>query len=263
MSNLVIKIQKAFAIRTGSSVYGRDAEKKRIREFLEGSGRVLHITGKPGTGKTCTVMEVLREHSYEYVNYYHTPEIGSALRNCSSGIVVIDEFDKFFAEKKTACMRAMIDLGHRGIKLVTISNNLRMGNLVFAPYTTQNIYDIIQAKIKEEIGEQCIEDAAILYIAKKYNHCGDLRTVFKALLDLIFKKADDGTDALQLRDCITTALRNPGEKNLHHQIVCKMAKNAVEQSVAYNEFAKECAALNIPTFDRQEFFMIYKMYLMS
>ncbi|KAI4291613.1 hypothetical protein PAPHI01_0887 [Pancytospora philotis] len=259
MGDRMAKIQKAFSTTTAHSAYGRDAEKAHIAGFLAGPEHVLHITGKPGTGKTCTVLGVLSASDHLYINYYYTPHISKALRASSARTVVIDEFDKYFKEKKTQCMRDIIELGRRKAKLITISNNLKMGKLKFGPYSTQDIIQILQRKMDEEIGEPCIERPALVYIAKKYSQHGDLRIVFKVLLDLFFKKASGGGDTLALQDCLAGA-GEQGAQGMHHQIVSRIAAGGEARADAYQAFIKECQAMRLPVFDRQDFFMIYEMY---
>ena len=81
MQSLFERIQKAFHTSSPDIVYGRATERQHIQSFLEGPDTVLHVTGKPGTGKTCTVKHMLNSARYTYINYYYEPKINEVLKN--------------------------------------------------------------------------------------------------------------------------------------------------------------------------------------
>lgn len=261
MKKLLEKIRKAFSTTSGRAVvYGREEEKRRIQAFLCGEERALHVTGPPGTGKTCTILGVLEGTEHAYINYYFEPNVSRVLNGLSARIVVIDEFDKYFAEKKSECMKNTIRMSKRGTKLITISNNLRMGHLKFGPYGSKEILCILNEKIAREIGAEIAEKPALAYIAKKFDRCGDMRVLFKFILEAILrKKEDSGGCKLLLGDCTASGTSDSG-KNIHHQMISKIAADGVRVSEAYGAYLKECETMGIPVFGRHDFDMVFEMY---
>lgn len=261
MDKLLEKGQSAFSAAAGGQIYGREHEKQLIRHFLEAPERTLHIVGKPGTGKTCTVLAVLHGRDYAYLNYFHEPSIGKVLAKTAAPVVVVDEFDRYFAEKKAEAMRHVIGLGNRGIKLITISNNLRMGSLEFRPYDSEGILAIINAKMTAELGAEIIDRPALLYLVKRFGQSGDLRIVFKSILELLLRKAaNTGGLGLQLADCLSASLDKPGTRNIQHQMIMECASGGRGLAEAYGEYLKECSRMDLPVFTRQDFAMVFELY---
>lgn len=281
MADLLHRIERAFHPSPGGSVYGRETEKQAISAFLKSSEGAIHITGSPGSGKTCTVKEALRGHKHRYINYCHEPCIGRILAGLKEKIVVIDEFDKYFLEKKNEAVKSIVLLRRKSAKLITISNNLRMGSLCFRPYAAGDILRILREKMAEEVGAGVADEAVLAYVARKFDRCGDLRLVFKFVLDAFKRKAMDHTPGaeenkstlnrsktngtaeesmlrLKLADCICKEVVKT-EKNMHHEIIQKTAEGGKRLADAYAEYLKECQCMNIPIFSRQEFEMVFAM----
>ncbi|OQS53698.1 orc1 [Ecytonucleospora hepatopenaei] len=145
-------LQIEFNRHDGSKIYGRKNEIEHIEAFLNDNRSICHISGKPGTGKTCTVMHVLRNKKifYRYFNYFQeTITLNEVLKICEEEkesenkeniknckkvknrkvnnkitLVIIDEFDKFYEENKNKCISILVALRKRNIKLIAIGNNL-------------------------------------------------------------------------------------------------------------------------------------------
>ena len=98
-------------------IYGRDEECNRINDFLNSNDYILHITGSPGTGKTSTVKWILSSKSYLYMNYFNETKI--TLNKKAPKIVVLDEFDKFYEEKKVECLKFLNLIRKSKKKLIT------------------------------------------------------------------------------------------------------------------------------------------------
>lgn len=256
MENTLENAKKAFNNTPGHTIYGRMVEKKRIEDFINTEDHVLHITGKPGTGKSCTVRNVLKNIKYAYVNYYHERKIGSLLKNIKENLVVIDEFDRYFSEKKGECMKYLSGLKQTGKKVITISNNLKMGDLKFVPYNAFEIKQILLEKINNEIGQAIIADNALTYLSKKFEKSGDLRLVFKFVFEILNKMENDSfmikvTDLFNKSEIKT-------EKNVHHEIIMKIIDEGEKE--VYSSYLKECSLFNIPILTKQDFEMVYEMH---
>ncbi|KAI5168703.1 hypothetical protein PAEPH01_0349 [Pancytospora epiphaga] len=261
MEEMLEKVRNAFSTGVVGEVYGRKQEREKIEDFLKSDRKVLHIVGRPGTGKTCTVLSTLCGCDHIYVNFFHEPNIGKILKKADVKIVVIDEFDRYFVEKKEEAMRYVIRLGNKGAKLITISNNLRMGNLEFCPYDSKAILSIINLKIKNELGMELIEEPALMYLSKKYGNTGDLRLMFKSILDMFVRKAVSGDLKLGLVDCLPKVIQGNSEnRNIQHQIIMETATNGMSLTDAYVLYLEKCGTMGLPIFTRQDFSMVFEMY---
>lgn len=360
MEDIFVRIQKSFHTSDVEFIYGRETEKAAIREFLNSNENILHITGKPGTGKTCTVKFVLEEYknntinknnksnksmvsnrdikskkttnkdseicskiiSYKYINYYHEPiksriinsltgriNVGSnkttnsksniknikttnnksnvknrkttnnrSVKNNSAcgqeyDIIVIDEFDKYFAEQKSSCLNLIVRLRACKKQLITISNNLKMSGLKFGPYTSAEIFNILKSKIEREIlnlndshsnidnkSASVIDVAALKYISTKFDKCGDLRVVFKAIFDIFNRvKSSKGKSHISILDCIERPI-SIKEKNIHHKIISDLVFDNIVEKEAFALYIHKCDEKGIPAFDISDFNIIYKLY---
>lgn len=198
-----ISVEQAVKCFTGcKKIYLRDEEVRRVNAFLLSEDSIFHVTGNPGTGKTATVRSILRDRNFAYVNYFSEPEMRSVLEKSKAGIIVIDEFDKYLEEKKQECLRLMVSLKNKNKKVITISNNLRMGNVRFRPYTAGELKRIMRMKMEDELGGCIMDEQCMEFLAKKHEKTGDLRGLFKAILNAISKKEVENTAEIQSEKCI-------------------------------------------------------------
>lgn len=264
------------------NVYLRDREIKEIRKFLSGEEPILHITGSPGTGKTATVRSALSEEEFEYANYFSEPCIKKLLEGTKKRTVVIDEFDKYYTEKKKECLKLLINLRKQEKRTITISNNLRMGNLRFGPYTADQLKRIIRLKMEKEIGSLIMGEACIEFLAKRHEKTGDVRGLFQAVLQAILqaiskkgskdskisndlsnsplaimKSAENETIFLEIKDFIVT--EKAMEQSIHHKIINKIKESELSRIKAYKEYLTECTELSIPCITRTDFDIIFEM----
>jgi len=181
-NDMLERIKRSFNSAESSHFYGRDREIAKLREFIESDRDILHVTGNPGTGKTAAIRHALRNEEYEYMNYYYTPSVYSNVRKTSKRFVVIDEYDKFFDEKKSECRKVLILLKKNRQRLITIGNDLKHANVEFLPYTKGEIVGIIEKKIAEEIGASIMSRGVMEMISKKFENKGSMRACFKFIL---------------------------------------------------------------------------------
>ena len=255
MENICAKGIDAFDDTGCTRIYGREQEKQAIRSFLEGDSLLLHITGRPGTGKSCTVKSVLGDRAHLYINYLHEGSVAARLRRSTADLVVIDEFDRYFSEKKSECTGQLATLRRRKVKLVTISNNLQMKSLRFEGYRPPQIEAILREKMQAEIGCVPVEPAALKLIARTYGRNGDLRAVFRCTRELL-AKLDAGHPAIAIGDVITETTAST-DRSIQREIIRNALENKGEAgSDAYARYLKECAAFRLPVLNRQEFTML-------
>lgn len=270
MANIFQRVSRALAVGATVQIYGREAEKKRILDFLSSNEPVLHIVGKPGTGKTSTVKAVLSGMAYKHLNYCHEHSMAKAVHASSEDIIVIDEYDRYFVEKKAECMRVIVHLRKQNKKLITIGNNLRMNGLKFLPYTAADIQSILTDKIQSEIGTESgaalLDAASLQYIAKRFDRMGDLRAVFKYVQDIL--ACPRLSCPIRLADLVrlnnTQNIEGHGanrhrEKTVHQNIIERIREDTGETESEYSRYLRECNSLQLSALNRQEFDMLFKM----
>ncbi|ELA42165.1 uncharacterized protein VICG_00808 [Vittaforma corneae ATCC 50505] len=276
-------------------IYLREREIQGISDFLLSDDSIFHITGNPGTGKTATVRDVLQNKKFEYVNYFSEPELRSILERSKTEIIVIDEFDRYLEEKRQECLRLLVSLKNKNKKIITISNNLKMGNMRFKPYTADELKGIIKMKMENELGRHIMDEECIAFLAKKHEKAGDLRGLFKTILNAISKKEIESTEessskenaknSMYIKDgrkpgkesdnstqnkdvatnCYILSVKDfieserQGEKSIHHQIISKVKENESSKARAYKKYLAECDQLSIPSVTKSDFSMIFDM----
>ncbi|KAL6121316.1 orc1 [Nucleospora cyclopteri] len=156
--DLFEKLIKSFSLSNKTKIYGRKKELKAINNFINNKAIILHVVGKPGTGKTSCVLNELKD-TFLYTNYFTDINISKLIRNSKKKIIVIDEFDRFFEEKRRECISLMLSIRRKKQKLITISNNLilncknyneksNINLLQFLPYKRDDFIEIIKSKIE-------------------------------------------------------------------------------------------------------------------
>lgn len=261
-----------------SKIYGRTQEIEQVEHFLGSKNSILHITGCPGSGKTFTVLKILENRSFLYLNYYNNDTINLAIKeyvnfynpnkkdstkliNCSKKkekIIVIDEFDKYLQEKKKECLKNIILLKSKNIKLITISNDLRMGNIRFLPYSTSELKFILKEKMENELKEQVIDDVALMYLIKKHGKNGDLRAILKRITDVFSQKNEQINNRLKIGDVIEK-VENCTLNGIHHELIHKIKEESFERCKAFQNYIKECKSISISHLEKNDFDVIYDM----
>lgn len=258
-------------------IYGRKDECKQIKEFLKSNEQILHITGSPGTGKTTIVKWILPKDSFLYLNYFNEPKI--TLNNKAPKIIVFDEFDKFQEERKSECLKFLNQIRKLKKKLITISNDLKMGNIRFKPYSINETEQILKEKISLEIGIEIMDQKCMAFLAKKYGEKGDLRALFKVIVAILSRKnntieleidnltenqnnktnmkSPDSTYLLDIKDFITTV--KVTESGIHHQIIEKIKNNTVGQKESFKKYLEECEELSLTPLPKTDFNTILEM----
>lgn len=256
-----------------SQIYGRKEECKKIKDFLKSTNFILHITGIPGTGKTSVVKWALSSKPFLYLNYFNESEI--VLKKNSPKIVVIDEFDKFFEEKKIECLKFLNLVRKSKTKLITISNDLKMGNVRFKPYDCTEIDQILTEKMNTEIGTEIMDQKCRSFLIKKYGKTGDLRALFKVIVAAISKKQsksemEQNTNA-QVDECEFKASNNLleisdflsseklTEQGIHHQIVSSIKNDTLGSQESFKKYLIECEELSITPLPKTDFNIILEM----
>lgn len=256
------KIIQCFKASSDGCLYGRDSEVAAIKKFMRSELPVLHITGNPGTGKTCAVRWALRSTRFLYVNYFLEASMSSALKQAHHKVVVIDEFDKYLEEKKAECLKNILFLKSKGKKVITISNSLRLGSIVFKPYTSSEIVKILKEKMDKELGMQVIDDLALVFLSKRFEKTGDLRLVLKAILDAYLKRENlhtvCGDHILRLEDFVERKEAG-AEKGIHHELISKAREAELGRRQAYKDYMKECNAMSLMPLSRMDFEMIFDL----
>lgn len=258
-------MQRAKAIECFSNtrtIYLREMEIEKIKRFMASTETILHITGRPGTGKTAVVRNVLLEESYEYVNYFTEPDIGKRLKNSKEQIVVIDEFDKYVEEKKKECLRSVLLLRKQGKKLITISNDLRIGNIRFQPYSLEELEIILKKKMENELGKRIMNEKCISFVAKKYEKTGDLRGLFCCIQNLLSRKDESKGEnnqnteyLLEIADFVENGRKSI--ESVHHKIIAKIRSETGSKKTAFKMYLKECSDLSISSMSKMEFEMAF------
>lgn len=201
----------------------------------------------------------LREHLSEYKKRRSNSKALEKYKNCnhSDFVLVVDEFDKYYEENKKECLKNIHLFLNNGFKIITISNNLKMGTIRFSPYSATNIVEILQEKMEKEIGEQVVDHIALDYLVKKYGN-GDLRAVMKKVAEIFLKAraAGEGNCRIRLADVIGTQEKQI-EKGVHHEIILAIKENEPSEKVAYQKYLKECDTLSLAVIEKQEFEVIF------
>lgn len=253
------QIRSAFSASNSALSYGRDKERKRISEFISSKERTLHISGVPGTGKTSTVLSVLNGTDFIYFNYLIEKNIAESLRESNHKIKVIDEFDKFYKERRNECKRILLSILKSNIKLITISNTRFMVGLDFKPYTTEEITAILKYKIKEEIGREIASEKTIMAMAKKYGKHGDMRMVMKEILSLIIEKIVNGSKVyLEIEDLANNKIKE-SNTSIHYELILKAAKESGTFIELYKIYIKECKRIALPYLGRNDAEKVYEL----
>ncbi|TBU04624.1 hypothetical protein CWI36_0737p0040 [Hamiltosporidium magnivora] len=189
----LLKANKVFRRSIDQRIYGREHETRKIKEFIETGSGILNICGNPGSGKTFCVLKVLKNTNFLYVNCLVEENIIEEINKYKGLMVVIDEFDKFYMNKKGVCVGLLNKLKERMCKVITISNYLLFCDcsVVFKPYSYEDFVFILSKKIEDEIGEEIVEKGVVEVISRKHSHHGDIRKAFEFILKLINKKSKE------------------------------------------------------------------------
>lgn len=308
-------------------IFGRELEIKKINEFLNSEKDILHITGKPGTGKTYTVNFILNKMKneikqdelkqnepkqkelkpkelnkankrkkliksnnqnnqniqtnlndqkdlkklminyevnsdfYYYLNFFQEENINLQIKkilksNCK--ILVIDEFDNYYNQNKKECLKNIILLKNRKIKIITISNDLRMGDVKFNPYSSKDIMEIVKQNTNIV---NIIDDNTLKYMVLKYGKNGDLRALLKKVQEFCSKKNLEEGEILSLniKDVIEKE-NNFESQSIHHDIIYKIKIEGNNKIETYKKYIKECEEMNITALQKVDFNIIYDIY---
>ncbi|TBU04587.1 hypothetical protein CWI39_0786p0020 [Hamiltosporidium magnivora] len=189
----LLKANKVFRRSIDQRIYGREHETRKIKEFIETGSGILNICGNPGSGKTFCVLKVLKNTNFLYVNCLVEENVIEEINKYKGLMVVIDEFDKFYMNKKGVCVGLLNKLKERMCKVITISNYLLFCDcsVVFKPYSYEDFVFILSKKIEDEIGEEIVEKGVVEVISRKHSHHGDIRKAFEFILKLINKKSKE------------------------------------------------------------------------
>jgi Cdc6-like AAA superfamily ATPase len=261
---LLRKAYKAFSTSVTDRIYLRKKEMEEIEEFLESQRDILHICGNPGTGKTCVTLGAIRR-PFLYINYLNEPRVNERVLRNRGAVVVIDEFDRYYRERRSECLQCMVHLREKGAKLITLSNDLRLASdaLFFKPYSAEEMGKILEEKIENEVQRDFVSRTAIMLLAKKFEASGDLRLLFKCLQEVIENKIASGDEAgIVPADIARSKEGSREENNVHHEIVTRLMsrhKSASKMKV-YSEYLRECNELGIASYDRVDFGTVFDIY---
>lgn len=278
--NTIKLLLNVFNINTTNKIYGRFKEKQTILSFIQSDKSILHINGKPGTGKTSSILECLNSENYLYINYYITSNIKKQINNINNiKILVIDEFDRYYNEKKNECINAIICLQKKNIKLITISNTLIINqknylnntNIVvlnYKPYTKNQIIEIMNSILKTINNELIITTlfpkAIIEFIAKKHEKIGDLREIFKYINQLLKYILSRNIKKITLETLHTFEIQLKNkiiEQSIHHKIIINLIETLVEKKHIYREYICKCKEMKIKNYEKNDFDLIYGLYI--
>lgn len=256
------ELQKKFKLGNTNVIYGRKKEIKQINEFTNSRKYILHVSGKPGTGKTCTTINFLEAKGikYEYFNYFQKNINVSDIDGCKKKVVVIDEFDKFYEENKNKCVAILVSLRKKNIKLITLSNNLIVNKknyvnnknvqvMTFLPYTKKEIFEILEKIVKNKINKEILT-----YVSAKYENTGDLRDVFKIMSILLQQSVISMDAVIKCNKTIKTQQNN----SMHHKIILEYMEKENTKNDIFKKYLEECKKFKINGFDRKEFEIVYE-----
>lgn len=263
MTNLINKTKKAFQRCLTTKIHLREKEIAHIKQFLANNDNILHICGNPGTGKTSTVLFVLKNKNYSYTNFLENQNIVKNIKNTKHDILVIDEFDKLYQTNTKECLKLFDYIEQKNKKLITISNSLGLTDhiLYFDAYTPAEINTIVKLKISDEIGAQIVDDKLLNFISKKYGNAGDIRKVFDYIKDLIDKKENNSHQMIKIEDLIENTEKKD-EENFHEKIIKSIInqKETKNKAVMYKLYYSECDKLNIQPLNRNDVYLIYDLH---
>jgi hypothetical protein len=234
--SLVEKAYKAFSTSKTHRIYLRDRETEEIKPFV-------------------------------YINYLSEPKASERIMKSRKPVVVIDEFDRFYRERNNDCLQCIRRLEERGIKLITLSNDLRLGSdaLFFKPYSAEEMSLILEKKIEEEVHGGFMSSTAIALAAKRFEGVGDLRLLFKHMQEILEIKMASGSEGGIMPSDIVGRMegRERGEGNVHHEMITRlMARHGNRSRMkVYSEYLRECSELKIMSYDRVDFGTVFDMYL--
>lgn len=218
----------------------RETEKSEILQFLDSKDNILHIAGSPGSGKTITIKFLLKDTDHSYFNYLINKNFTT-----TKNLIVFDEFDKFYGENRIQCLNFLQK--NKKKKIITISNDLLFSNnnLLFKPYTKEEIVQIVKKKINTER----IPDFLINLISLKESN--DLRKVLNICNDLLLRNSGEIS--------ITNINKNENKKlSIHQQIISKVKQTQTNKNKVFREYLEECKALKITGLDRMDFTTIFE-----
>lgn len=265
MSNSLLKTKKIFQRNISTNVYFRTKEIEHVKDFLSSDTNILHICGNPGTGKTCTVLFVLKNKRFEYFNFLEDQSTIKKVLCSKFNVIVIDEFDKLYKESKKECLKLFDRIEREDKKLITISNGCNFVDsvYVFDAYTSAEINEILKAKISDELGLQIIDDKLLNFISKKYGSLGDIRKVFDYIKNLIDKRDYvKDTGQLKIEDAIDCNVKKDEEGNLHEQIVKSIVNNkkSITKNEVYKLYYNECTIANVQPLNRNDVFLLFDLH---
>nr|AGE96232.1 hypothetical protein ECU09_0220 [Encephalitozoon cuniculi] len=249
---------------SGASVYLREEETLAIRSFLGSKSPVLHICGNPGTGKTHVTVHTVG-NSFLYLNYYNENDIFGRIKSSNTSVVIIDEFDKYYNERRNECIQAMCYLRTRQ-KLITISNDLTISGdvLFFKPYSSSDMEKILTQKVSEESSSPILNPTAIKIISKRVGPSGDLRQLLRYVQEIVGKKIVEGGAVEISPEDVFPEKESTEERpsNVHHSIISSLisGNKRVSKMELYSRYLKECQEMEISSYDRTDFNIIYDIY---
>ncbi|RVD91738.1 hypothetical protein TUBRATIS_17930 [Tubulinosema ratisbonensis] len=227
------------------NLYLRKEEIKSIKEFLNSKEKILHICGKPGTGKTLTIKHILKNKHYNFYNAYSDlTKLLSLSIKIPKKLTIIDEFDILEKNHKKESEKIIESFLKSKHKLITISNYLGSNEnvLFFKPYTSEEIEEILLLKFKNELKNEILNPIKIKIIAKKSTD-GDLRKTFDKVINELA-----GENEVNIEE----------ESNVHKEIVKEIVnrskkKNQIE---LYEIYLEKCKELKIKAYERSDFILV-------
>eukprot|EP00866_Antonospora_locustae_P000398 jgi/Antlo1/398/886 len=250
VNQLMQKARNAFHRSCAENVYLRTEEVKSIKDFLSSKQNVLHVCGNPGTGKTFVVLNTVPSALRTYLNFFNTSNIFAKVRLSKKPYFVVDEFDKYEAERKNESRKLLLYVIHNNKKLISISNSLnRDGNiLLFKPYSPEEIEKIVVLKLENEVGSRLLDTCTIKYLAKKCSS-GDLRQVYERCMAAITKKDRDFEEDAENRP------------NMQKTIIKELVRDisAKNKDKVYAKYLERCQEIGIPAFERGDFSHLYDL----
>lgn len=244
------KARDAFHRSCAQKVYLRTEEVKRIKDFLSSEQNMLHVCGNPGTGKTFVVLNTVPSAACTYINFFNTPDVLAKVKLSKKTCFVVDEFDKYEAEKKSECRRLLLYVTQNNKKLISISNSLNKdGNiLLFKPYSFEEIEKIVVLKLDSEVGSKLLDTCTIKYLAKKCSS-GDIRQVYERCMAAIANKVCNFEEERENRPNIQKAII----KDLVSDV------SARNKDKVYAKYLERCQEMGVPAFERGDFSHLYDL----